>query len=167
MNFLSQALLWAHIVSVVAWIGGIVYVLVVLMPAMPKIALRDRANFVPLILTRFLWVVWVAYGVILVTGTYRIFFVWDASTGAFWASPLGRVLMEKLGLVAGITAVVLSVTYQAVPRAKAHVATHKADAPDAYACKECATVIGALKRRLQIGLAFALVIIFWAVRLRG
>lgn len=167
MDILSQALLWAHIVSVVAWIGGIIYVLTVLMPAMPKIALRDRANFVPLTLNRFLTVVWVSVGVILVTGTYRIFFVWDAATGEFWRTPTGRILMEKLGMVVGILAVVLSVTYQAVPRAKAHVATHKSDAADAYACKECATVVGGLKRRLQIGLAFALVIIFWAVRLRG
>lgn len=167
MHLLSQALLWAHIVSVVAWIGGIVYVLFVLMPGMPAIALRDRARFVPLILTRFLWVVWAAFGIILATGLYRIFFVWDAATGAFWTSDLGRVLGEKLVMVVAILAVVLSVTFQAVPRAKAHVATHAHDAPDAYACKECATVIGGLKRRLQIGLVFALFIIFWAVRLRG
>jgi uncharacterized membrane protein len=164
---LSHLFLWLHILGVVAWIGGIIYVLVVLMPAVPKIALRDRANFVPLILRRFLAVVWTSVGLILVTGLYRIFWVWDAAQSSFWGTPVGRVLMEKLTLFGVILVVVGLVTFRAVPRAIAHVATHQGDAPDAYACKECATVVGSLKRHLQVGLAVALLIIFWAVRLRG
>ena len=164
---LLSFLLWLHLLGVVAWIGGIAYILLVLMPAMPKIALRDRANFVPLTLRRFLRVVWIAVTVILVTGLCRAFTIWPAGEASFWTTPLGRILGEKLGMVVLILGVVLSVTLRAVPRAIAHVATHKDDPADAYACKQCATIIGSLKRHLQIGLAIALVIIFWAVRLRG
>lgn len=165
--FIDQLFLWSHILGVVAWIGGIAYVLFVLMPAVPKIALRDRANFIPIILRRFLALVWTSVAVILLSGTYRIFWVWNASQAEFWGSPVGRILMEKLTLVAVILVVVSLVTFRAVPRALTHVATHQKDAPDAYACQQCATVVGSLKRHLQVGLAVALLIIFWAVRLRS
>ncbi len=164
---LSHIFHWFHIVSVVAWIGGIIYILAVLLPNMPKVALRDRANFVPPLLRRFLVVVWTSVTLILATGFWRIFAVWNAEQAAFWGTPLGRILMEKLTLVTAILVVVGLVTFRVVPRAIAHVATHRNDPPDAYACKQCATVIGGMKRHLQVGLVFALLIIFWAVRLRG
>ncbi len=157
--------LWLHVLGVVAWIGGIIYILAVLLPNMPKVALRDRANFVPPLLRRFLAVVWTSVVIILVTGFYRIFVLWNAASPEFWTTPNGRLLMEKLGLVVLILGVVLSITFRAVPAAISHVGSHAADSPDAYKCPQCAKYIGAIKLHLQIGLGLALVIILWGVRL--
>ncbi len=167
MDWVSRIMLWAHIVSVVTWIGGISYILFVLLPAMPNVALRDRARYVPVLLRRFLWVVWVSVVAIFVTGLYRIFFVWNAAEAAFWGTPQGRTLVEKLGLVGAILVVVLLVTFRVVPGAIAHVATHADDPADAYKCPQCLKVIGGMKRHLQVGFAIGLVIILYGVMLRG
>jgi uncharacterized membrane protein len=156
---------WFHLLAVVAWIGGIIYVLTILLPAMPQVALRDRANFVPLLLRRFLALVWISIGAILLTGLYHIFFVWDATAPGFFGSPLGRTLIEKWVLAAALIGVAAKITLQVAPRAIAHVHTHRDDAPDAYKCPQCLKVIGGLKRHLQVALGIAALTILWATRL--
>lgn len=165
MLSLPLAFHWIHLLGVVAWIGGIVYILGVLLPAMPHVALRDRATFVPLLLRRFLVVVWISIGAIVLTGLYRIFFVWDVTAPGFFASWPGRTLAEKLVLVGALIGIAAKITFLVVPQAIEHVRTHKNDSPDDYKCPQCLQVIGRLKRHLQFALAIALVTILWAARL--
>lgn len=167
MDLLRLTLHWAHLVAVVSWIGGIVYLLTVLLPAMPKLALRDRANFVPIILGRFIRLVWISIATLVASGLYRMFAVWNVGEATFWSLPQGQILTTKLVLAAALIGVALSVTFNVVPKTVAHVSTHKNDSPDAYACLQCAQVMGGMKRHLKTALALALVIIFLAAKLRG
>jgi uncharacterized membrane protein len=167
MNILNSILYFLHVLAVVFWIGGIGYILFVLMPAVPHIALRDRARFMPLILRRFLVIVWTAIGVLILSGLYRMFFVWDVTQAGFFTTPTGYTLTIKLVLVAVLIAVAGVVTFQAVPRARAHVTTHHGDPPEAYTCAQCGDIVGGLRRLLQIALLVALTTIYAAVELRG
>jgi uncharacterized membrane protein len=167
MNILNTILYFLHVLAVVFWIGGIGYILFVLMPAVPHIALRDRARFMPLILRRFLVIVWTAIGLLILSGLYRMFFVWDVTQAGFFTTPTGYTLTVKLVLVTVLIAVAAVVTFKAVPRARAHVTTHHGDPPDAYKCAQCGDIVGSLRRWLQIALVLALAIIYAAVVLRG
>ena len=121
----------------------------------------------PLILRRFLVIVWTAIGLLILSGLYRMFFVWDVTQAGFFATPFGYTLTVKLVLVAVLIAVAGVVTFRAVPRAKAHVTTHHSDPPEAYKCAQCGDIVGGLRRLLQIALVVALAIIYAAVELRG
>ena len=167
MSILNSVLYFLHVVAVVFWIGGISYILFVLMPAVPHVALRDRVKFMPLILRRFLYIVWAAIGLIVVSGVYRILFVWNVTEAGFFSTQLGYVLIAKLMLVVVLIVIAILVTFQAVPRAREHVTTHLKDPPDEYKCAQCGDIVGRLRRLLQSALVVALVVIYAAIELRG
>lgn len=163
----NTTLYFLHIVAVVFWIGGIAYILTVLMPAVPNLSLRDRAGFMPILLRRFLVVVWTAIMILLLTGLHRVFFVWDITHSGFFATPIGYTLAAKLVLVALLIGIALLVTLRTVPRAVSHVLTHTGAAPDEYKCMQCKQIVGGMRRQLQVALVLGLLIIYAAVELRG
>ena len=167
MSLINNMMNFIHVAAVVFWIGGISYILFVLMPAVPNVALRDRARFSPVILLRFLVVVWVSAGLLVITGLHRIFAVWNVTEASFWGTALGGTLAAKLVLVAVLIGIAGVVTFQTVPRARAHVKTHEGEACDAYQCGQCKRIVGGMRRILYLGLAVALVIIYLATRLGG
>lgn len=167
MNLWNTILYFLHVVAVVFWIGGIAYIVTVLMPAVPNIALRDRTAFMPVILRRFLVVVWTAIAILLLTGLHRVFFVWDITRSGFFATPIGHTLAIKLVLVAVLIGIALLVTLRTVPRAISHVLTHEGADPDEYKCMQCKEIVGGMRRQLQAALAVGLVIIYAGVELRG
>lgn len=167
MNLINSIMYFLHVVAVVFWIGGIGYILYVLMPAMPQVSLRDRSRFMPLVLNRFLVVVWSAIGVLVISGLYRIFLVWDVTQAGFFATRVGYVLAAKLVLIVLLIGIAIVVTSRVVPRARTHVATHHEDPPNAYKCPQCGDIVGGMRRMLQAALVVALVIIYAAIELRG
>jgi len=165
---LSLFLHWVHLLSVVFWIGGVGYVVLVLLPNMRLIALRDRARFVPVMMRRFLTVVWISIALIVFSGLYRVLFVMQITTlEPFFFTRYGNILLLKLVLVAALIGVAASVSYRVYPRTVRHVITHLNDEPSVYSCKECSWVVGSIKNHLETGLAVAAVIIFLAAMLRG
>ncbi len=167
MGLVNSILYFLHVVAVVFWIGGIGYILFVLMPAMPRVSLHDRATFMPALLRRFLVVVWTAIGLLILTGLYRMFFVWDITQPGFFSGPLGYSLTAKLILAAALFAIALLVSFRTVPRATTHVSTHLQDSCDTYKCAQCGEIIGGMRRVLQAALVVALAVIYAAVELRG
>lgn len=167
MSLINSILYFLHVVAVVFWIGGIGYILFVLMPAMPQVSLRDRSRFMPLVLNRFLVVIWTSIGILVISGLYRIFMVWDVTQAGFFTSRVGHVLAAKLVLIVLLIGIALVVTLRTMPRARTHVATHHEDPPDAYKCAQCRNIVGGMRRMLQTALVVALVIIYAAIELRG
>ncbi|MDJ0269363.1 MAG: CopD family protein [Aigarchaeota archaeon] len=165
---LSLLLHWVHLLSVVVWIGGVAYTVLVMLPNMQLIALRDRARLVPRILSRFLKIVWTSIALIAVSGLYRVVVVLNI-TGIepLLLSRYGNILTLKLLLVAALIAVAASLTVRIYPRIVSHVATHINDGPDAYKCPACGSIVGTIRLHLKTGLALAAVIIFLAATLRG
>ena len=165
---LSLVLHWIHLLSVVLWIGGVGYVLFVLLGNMRFISLRDRARFVPRILRRFLIVVWASIFAIVVSGVYRVVFVMGiTNVEQLIFTRYGNILGIKLLLVIILIAVALSVTTRVYPRTVRHVITHSNDSPDNYVCADCGRIVGSIRGHLEAGFLLAVVIIFLAAMLRG
>jgi len=165
---LSTFFHWLHLLGVVFWIGGVGYVVLVLLPSMPLIALRDRAKLMPRLLKRFLTVVWVSIALIASSGLYRVFFILGITAPEqFYYTWYGNLLAVKLATVIALIGVALLVTFRLYPRAVRHVQTHANEGPDSYKCPACATVAGSIRTHLETGLALGVVIIFMAAMLRG
>ena len=168
MGMLSLVLHWIHLLSVVIWIGGVSYILFILLGNMRLISLRDRARFVPRILRRFLTVVWISIAAIVVSGVYRVVFVMRiTSIEQLIFTRYGNILGIKLLLVIALIAVALSVTRRVYPRVVKHVSTHYDENPNNYVCSECGNVVGSIRSHLETGFLLAVVIIFLAAMLRG
>ncbi|MEM2236789.1 MAG: CopD family protein [Candidatus Caldarchaeum sp.] len=165
---LSALLHAAHVFAVVLWIGGVGYSLLVLLPSLPTLSLRDRARLVPKVLKRFLTVVWISIGVISFSGLYRMIAVMKITTLSQLSSSFyGQVLSAKLVFVAMLLAVALSVTLKVYPKVTDHVKQHLNDPPDAYRCPMCGEISGLVRVRLAAGLAIGAVVILLAAVLRG
>jgi len=77
MNALLTALLAVHILSAVAWVGGMFYTLVVLRPALAALDATPRLQMHMVTLKRFFLVVWHAMPLMLLTG-------WGMIGAAHW-----------------------------------------------------------------------------------
>ncbi|MEM4281323.1 MAG: CopD family protein [Candidatus Caldarchaeum sp.] len=165
---LSTLLHAAHVFAVVLWLGGVGYSLLVLLPSLPTLSLRDRARLVPKVLRRFLTVVWISIGVISFSGLYRIFAVMQITTLSQLSSSFyGQVLTVKLVFVTMLLAVALSVTLKVYPKVTDHVRQHLNDPPDVYRCPMCGEISGLVRAHLAAGLAIGAVVILLAAILRG
>lgn len=95
---------WLHILSAAIWIGGTVFLALVLVPVTRSPRYRDvAATLFQGIGMRFRWVGWGCFGVLLVSGAvilaYRGVGWADAWSGRIFLGPFGNSLAIKLLLV--------------------------------------------------------------------
>lgn len=92
-----------HVLAAITWVGGMIFLIVVLVPILRDPALQDRARTIIQISgQRFKRVGWAALMVLLVTGITNVIFRGIAPafvTEDFWQSPLGTLFACKLVLV--------------------------------------------------------------------
>jgi uncharacterized membrane protein len=117
------ASVWLHILAAAAWVGGAIFVAVILVPVLRRTGWRDRGlELVRDVARRFLWVVWPCFGLLIVTGVVNLLVRTRGfeviTSGQFWSGSYGRVLAWKLALVCLI--LVLSTLHDFVlgPRAR-------------------------------------------------
>jgi uncharacterized membrane protein len=100
--------LWIHILAAATWIGGSVFLVLVLVPVLRNPAWRDRGlEFIRPVARRCLWVVWTCFALLIVTGTFNLQVHGGGdlnliATRQFWSSDYGKVLAWKLTLVGSI-----------------------------------------------------------------
>ncbi|MBI4240282.1 MAG: DUF4149 domain-containing protein [Candidatus Rokubacteria bacterium] len=96
---------WLHILAAAVWIGGMGFLVVVLVPVLRRPEHRAAA---PALIcgtgVRFRWVGWISLGVLLASGTFNLAFRgigWaDVTTGRFWQGPLGiKILLVAVILL--------------------------------------------------------------------
>lgn len=98
---------WLHLLAAAVWIGGMVFLALVLIPVTRQPEHRSvAASLVHRTGMRFRLVGWACLGLLLLTGvfnvTYRGFGWSDVWSGRLWQGPFSRVLGIKLLLVAAI-----------------------------------------------------------------
>jgi putative copper export protein len=108
LSLLARSL---HVLAAIVWIGGMLFIALVLVPVVRRLEPAERARLVHTIGMRFRAVGWIALGLLLLSGLLNL-----------WLRPylLGVPLFQaKLGLV--VVALALSVTHDFVlgPRAGA------------------------------------------------
>lgn len=107
MKALYLLAVWLHILAAAAWIGGMLFLVLVLVPVTRRPAFREgAAALVEAVGRRFRWVGWVALGLLIASGVVQVAyrgFVWaDVWSGRLWQGPFGQTLGVKLLLVAAI-----------------------------------------------------------------
>jgi uncharacterized membrane protein len=95
---LYNALKLAHVLSIVVWIGGMVFAHFFLRPAAQSLEPAPRVRLMHDVLQRFLAAVSVAVVVVLASGLWMIGRVARQAGGSF-SMPLGWTVMATLGLV--------------------------------------------------------------------
>ena len=87
MNFL-------HVLAAIAWLGGITFVLLALHPAAATLQSPEhRLTLIALAFKRFFRLVWVAIGVLLVSGLWMLLAVGMKNAPAGWHAMLGIGLL--------------------------------------------------------------------------
>lgn len=76
---------WVHLVSAVVGVGGIAFVLVVLLPSLRVLGEEQRALLLKTVMGRFRWASWAAILLLLGSGLYNVRLrAWEAPWGPYW-----------------------------------------------------------------------------------
>lgn len=95
---------WLHILAAIAWIGGMIFLVLILVPTIRRPEYQDiRASLIHWIGIRFRWVGWICLILLLLSGIFNLIyrgFSWkDLQDDSFWQSSFNRILAVKLLLV--------------------------------------------------------------------
>lgn len=145
---------YLHIVAAAVWVGGLLFLALVAVPAARQLPPPDRARVTALLGRRFLPLAWGALGVLIVTGVINAAYrgvTWEGIvTGRLIAGPFGRVLVAKLILVAVTLGLSALHDFRIGPAARRLAQRGRADAPGVLRLRRAATRIGRLNAVLAL-----------------
>jgi uncharacterized membrane protein len=152
-----------HIVAACAWLGGMLFLVLVVVPSLRAPALAPHAAAAIRILgERYRTVGWVTLLVLVATGVtnaaFRAGSLPELGAAAWWATPFGRFLAMKLSLVALVLVLSAVHDFYVGPRA-GRLMVEAPDAPRTRAWRSAARMLG------RVNLVLALAIVALAVRL--
>lgn len=161
-------ILWIHLLAAVAWIGGLLFQLLVVTPALTRAtSIRERERVGLSLEARFRSVLWPAVGLVLLTGLYNVMNVLYATALAGGRVPpiFVRVLGLKLLLV--VMMIIIQAVQQLAVRPR-RIALLGRVPVDAQALPQA---LVKLQRRSQLlhvlTVSLAAAVILCAVLLRG
>lgn len=122
MLLLYDLSVWIHILAAATWIGGMAFLVFVIVPLLRMPEYRERAAaLVHRSGLKFRAVGWICLGTLIITGTFNMWFRglhWaDFFNGSYAQNPVARALGLKLLLVAGVLAVSAVHDFYVGPRA--------------------------------------------------
>jgi len=154
----SFALVWIHLIAAVGWIGGTIFLSLVLAPSYRAMASKpDAGALFRTSAKRFRLVVWGAVAVLLLTGAMLVLsHGWPLFEPTRWPSVLGI----KLSLVAGLLLMTLAHDLVLGPRVRAILALP----PDKRTASD-QTILAAATWLPRAALVLSLAVLFAAVML--
>lgn len=100
MRSLYLLSVWTHILAATIWIGGMLFLVLVVVPWLRSGSRTNAGLFLKETGERFRNVGWVCFGVLLVTGTYNLWFrgvrLSDFVRREWLESPFGKTVLVKL-----------------------------------------------------------------------
>jgi len=159
---LYELSVWLHILAATAWLGGMFFLVLVVVPwlrtrdgAMAGAFLRETG-------TRFRTVAWACFAVLLVTGALNLLArgvrPGDLVSPAWHASPFGRAVMLKLTLFAATLVVSALHDFRLGPRA-ADALDRDPTSAEATRLRRLASLLGYIDAVLALALVATAVII--------
>lgn len=115
---------WLHIMAAIVWVGGTIFLVVVLVPAIRRPEFGGIASaLIRFTALRFRWVGWVCFCVFGLTGIVNLaargIGLQELQDASFWQGSFGRTLAIKLMLVAAILLISAFHDFFLGPRASA------------------------------------------------
>lgn len=112
MRLLYLVSVWLHILAATAWIGGMFFLVLVVVPYLSSVGRANAGALLGGTGRRFRGVGWVCFGLLLLTGSFNLFVrgvrLGDLGSARFYGSEFGRLLLLKLvafAIVLGLSAV--------------------------------------------------------------
>ena len=96
---------WVHVSAAVIGVGGMGFMLLVLLPSVGVLSDEQRALLLKFVLGRFRWVTWSVIFLLLASGLYNVRLVWLVPWGPYW-----KFLTIKIILAFLVFAIVLCLT---------------------------------------------------------
>ncbi len=154
----SFTLVWIHLIAAVSWVGGTIFLSLVLAPSYRSMASKpDAGALFRVTARRFRLVVWSAVAVLLLTGPMLVLsHEWPLFEPARWPS----LLAIKLSLVALLLLMTLTHDLVLGPRVRAISALP----PDKRSASD-RTILAAASWLPRVALALSLAVLFAAVML--
>src|SRR5688572_33239529 len=110
MHIFYLVSVWLHIMAAVVWVGGTVFLVIVLVPAIRRPVFAGVASaLIRFTALRFRWVGWLCVGVFIFTGIVNLAargIGWqEVQQAVVWRGSFGRTLVRQLIPVAPIRAI--------------------------------------------------------------
>jgi uncharacterized membrane protein len=102
---MSTIFQWVHIGAAVIGVGGIGFLIIVLLPSLSVLSADQRDQLARAVMRRFRWVSWTVIVLLLASGLYNVRLVWEAPWGTYW-----RLLTVKISLAFLVFAISLGLT---------------------------------------------------------
>ena len=108
---------WIHVTAVVIGVGGMAFLLFILMPSLGALDPEHRDLLAKQVMDRFRWIVWSAIIVLLVSGLYSIRqYYWEAAWGKSWALLTVKIV---LALFVFVISLALTLPFKLFDRVRA------------------------------------------------
>lgn len=121
MHALHLLSVWLHLLAAITWIGGMFFLVLVVVPWMRRGNRASGAQLLRETGTRFRTIAWVCFGVLVVTGTFQLWArgvrLGDLASAEWLGSSFGATLALKLATFALVVAVSLAHDFVLGPRA--------------------------------------------------
>ena len=121
MHLLYEVSVWLHIVAATVWVGGMLFLVMVVVPWLREGGRRDAAVFLRETGGRFRNVGWACFAIFLITGIFNLWMrgvrVANFLQSDWLATDFGRIVMLKIGLFALIVAISAVHDFVVGPRA--------------------------------------------------
>jgi len=155
MRTLYLVSVWLHILAATIWIGGIFFIVLVVVPWLRTGGRAGAGTFLRETGTRFRTVGWACFAVLAVTGTFNLW-IRGVRPGFFldadWlSSPFGRTVALKLGVFAIVLAISVVHDFILGPRATT-VIERDPGSPEAARLRRMASLLGRANALLALAL---------------
>ncbi|MEK7767871.1 MAG: CopD family protein [bacterium] len=124
--FVSVAAHWLHLFAAVAWIGGLFFYLIILLPSFKNLDPVQATRLAQIVAMRFRAVAVGSLGALLLTGLFLFNQILQGVTNraAFFGSPYGRVLAVKVALAVVAIGAGAGLGFVTAPRLVAAIEAH-------------------------------------------
>lgn len=103
---------WLHILAAMTWVGGMVLLVIAVMPYFRRQDAATRAAFLAWFGRRFRQISWACFAVLTATGTFNLWVrgvrIGDVLRSEWRETTWGQLLLVKLGLVAAAVAMTIA-----------------------------------------------------------
>jgi putative copper resistance protein D len=153
---------WLHILAAIVWIGGMFFLVLVVVPWLRRGKAPEAAVFLRETGTRFRNVGWIAFGILFATGIFNLWFRGVRPSHLVdpeWlATPFAHIVLLKLGIFALVLTVSAIHDFVLGPRATAAIESAPRSA-EALVLRRRASLLGRLNVVLGLVLVAAGVLI--------
>jgi len=102
---MSTVFQWIHLSAAVVGVGGMGFLLVVLLPSARVLTPEQRDVLLQAVGGKFRWVSWTVIILLVVSGLYNVSLVWEAPWGRYW-----QMLTVKIALAVVVFLISLGLT---------------------------------------------------------